>query len=74
MHSTANKHFLVPTLDIDLAWHTHQLSHATYKRDTEAALGCILGHDDNAGEGKIGDGLEMTGRLWRERFGWGYQY
>jgi hypothetical protein len=31
--------FLVPTLDIDLAWHTHQLKANTYNTDCVQFLG-----------------------------------
>jgi hypothetical protein len=31
--------FFVPTLDIDLAWHTHQLMGAIYQRDCKAVVG-----------------------------------
>lgn len=31
--------FFVPTLDIDLAWHTHQLTAVTYKRDCMTYIG-----------------------------------
>lgn len=90
--SVSGAHFLVPTLDIDLAWHTHQLhsgvleyvkspdiwgttgTAGTYKADNLNVLGWFLGHDDTAGEGKLGNGLEMTEKLWKEKFGWGYTY
>ncbi|RSH91878.1 hypothetical protein EHS25_009248 [Saitozyma podzolica] len=90
--SVSGAHFLVPTLDIDLAWHTHQLhsgvleyvkspdiwgttgTAGTYKADNLKVLGWFLGHDDTAGEGKLGNGLEMTEKLWKEKFGWRYTY
>jgi hypothetical protein len=31
--------FLVPTLDIDLAWHTHQLSSIQYRNDCTKYIG-----------------------------------
>ena len=31
--------FFVPTLDIDLAWHTHQLGGSTYHNDCIAYVG-----------------------------------
>ena len=43
-----------------------------YKRDTEEVLGIFLDHDDDAGEGRLGDGLEITEKLWKHRYG--YQY
>ncbi|WWC72040.1 uncharacterized protein I206_105999 [Kwoniella pini CBS 10737] len=73
MQSTQSKYFLVPRLDIDLAWHTHQLHHTRYKADTIRILGKLLNHNDAAGDEKIGDGLEVTKKLWKDRFGWEYQ-
>lgn len=34
----------------------------------------FLDHDDNAGEGRLGDGLDLTGKLWKERFGYEYTF
>ncbi|WRT70201.1 uncharacterized protein IL334_007195 [Kwoniella shivajii] len=73
MHSTQSRFFLVPRLDIDLAWHTHQLHHDRYKSDTVQVLGKLLNHNDAAGDEKVGDGLEVTKELWKKRFGWEYQ-
>ncbi|WWC91719.1 uncharacterized protein L201_006665 [Kwoniella dendrophila CBS 6074] len=73
MQSTQSRYFLVPRLDIDLAWHTHQLHHIRYKSDTEKVLGAFLNHNDAAGDEKVGDGLEVTKKLWKKRFGWDYQ-
>ncbi|TYJ57906.1 hypothetical protein B9479_001261 [Cryptococcus floricola] len=72
-HSTSLKYFLVPRLDIDLAWHSHQLHGTGYKADTERLLGQFLNHDDAAAEDKLGNGLKKTGELWKERFGYDYQ-
>ncbi|OCF61311.1 hypothetical protein L486_00959 [Kwoniella mangroviensis CBS 10435] len=73
MQSTECKYFLVPRLDIDLAWHTHQLHHGRYKADTIMVLGKLLNHDDAAGDEKTGNGMEVTRKLWKKRFGWEYQ-
>lgn len=72
VHSTQGKQFLVPTLDIDLAWHTHQLQGKAYKEDSEDVLGMFLDHNDNVGEGHLGNGLAVTEKLWKERFGYDY--
>ena len=47
---------LVPTLDIDLVWHTHQTDPANYCQYTAAVLGRVLNHDDNIGSGDLGKG------------------
>ncbi|WVQ84627.1 hypothetical protein IAT38_006782 [Cryptococcus sp. DSM 104549] len=73
MHATKVQQFLVPRLDIDLAWHSHQLHGPGYKADTERLLGKFLDHNDAAGDGKLGDGLKTTGELWKKRYGWNYQ-
>ena len=36
--STSTTTFFVPTLDIDLAWHTHQLMGPKYSRDCKAYI------------------------------------
>jgi hypothetical protein len=36
---------LVPTLDVDLIWHTHMLSPLDYRDDCQAILGRVLSHD-----------------------------
>ena len=38
--------FAVPMYDIDLLWHTHQLSPLSYQHDTIELLGSVLNHDD----------------------------
>jgi hypothetical protein len=38
--------FRVPTYDVDLMWHTHQLLPVTYHNDMLKLLGRVLEHDD----------------------------
>ncbi|KAG0209006.1 hypothetical protein BGX28_000190 [Mortierella sp. GBA30] len=40
------RHALVPTLDIDLAWHTHMLSPPHYRQYQLVRYGRVLNHDD----------------------------
>ena len=40
---------LVPTMDIDLVWHTHQTDPVNYCQYTSAVLGRVLNHDDTIG-------------------------
>ncbi|KAK0499373.1 hypothetical protein EDD18DRAFT_1102741 [Armillaria luteobubalina] len=49
--------FFVPTLDIDLAWHTHQL---------------MAHHDDKVAEDKLSNAFDITCRAWQNRFGISY--
>lgn len=37
--ASSPRDFLVPTLDIDLAWHTHQLMSGTYNKDCKQYVG-----------------------------------
>ncbi|KAK1410357.1 hypothetical protein QVD17_36893 [Tagetes erecta] len=65
--------FCVPTYDIDLIWHTHQLHPASYCNDLMNLLGKILEHDDtdqNRGKGqKLDVGFSKTTKQWEELFG-----
>ncbi|BGP42345.1 hypothetical protein JCM10450v2_006438 [Rhodotorula kratochvilovae] len=60
--------FFVPTLDIDLAWHTHQLK-SCYKTDTVIATGRFIDHDDKVEENALATAFDVTARAWRTRFG-----
>ncbi|KAL4911811.1 hypothetical protein BDW62DRAFT_42329 [Aspergillus aurantiobrunneus] len=62
----------VPTLDVDLAWHTHQLSPRRYfeyslhrtKQDGHRAI--FIDHDDKVSEIKLSDGFEWTSKMFRK--------
>ncbi|KIM29346.1 hypothetical protein M408DRAFT_23112 [Serendipita vermifera MAFF 305830] len=60
---------LVPTLDIDLAWHSHQLKGEVYRTDTLAYIGRTPNHDDNVEPRDLTAGYDNTARLWKLRFG-----
>jgi len=55
--------FAVPTLDIDLAWHTHQLQ-SSYRIDTAQAVGRAIDHNDKVEETDLGYGFDDTAKLW----------
>ncbi|CAN8288550.1 unnamed protein product [Cochlearia groenlandica] len=65
----------VPTKDIDLIWHTHQLNPSSYYNDLEKIFGNILQHDDDIDtvERKCGNKLNnmffKTTAIWEEMFG-----
>ncbi|KAJ6868483.1 glycine-rich domain-containing protein 1-like isoform X1 [Populus alba x Populus x berolinensis] len=65
--------FCVPTYDIDLIWHTHQLHPVSYCKDASQALGRILAHDDMDSDRSKGKKLDVgffgTTRHWEETFG-----
>ncbi|XP_024383677.1 glycine-rich domain-containing protein 1 [Physcomitrium patens] len=66
----------VPTYDIDLMWHAHQLSPVAYARDTEALMGCVIHHDDSMERGphtELEEGFDSTSRLWEDTFGQPYE-
>jgi len=47
---------LVPTMDIDLVWHTHQTDPVNYNNYTTSILGRLLNHDDTIGSDDLGKG------------------
>ncbi|KAF4471911.1 hypothetical protein FALBO_1172 [Fusarium albosuccineum] len=64
---------VVPTLDIDLAWHTHQCSAKEYGQDMKTLVGKFINHDDTIAKPKLGDGAQETRRLYRIHFGQEYR-
>ena len=42
--------FLVPCYDMDLVWHTHQVSTLHYTKDMNGILGFVLKHDDSVND------------------------
>ncbi|KAJ3369288.1 hypothetical protein GGF31_005388 [Allomyces arbusculus] len=74
--TTRPKTSLVPTMAIDLAWHTHQLSHAAYARDTGALIGRVANHDDSddaAAEARMAEGSAALPALWMQLFAEDYR-
>ncbi|GAQ39642.1 hypothetical protein AtubIFM56815_007913 [Aspergillus tubingensis] len=57
---------LVPTLDIDLVWHTHLCSAARYRGFMMERVGRFINHDDKLGKGALDDGFERTKELYEE--------
>ncbi|KAJ0040713.1 hypothetical protein Pint_27772 [Pistacia integerrima] len=70
------KRFTVPTYDIDLIWHTHQLHPVAYCMDVTVVLGKVLEHDDmdqDRSKGKkLDTGFSGTTKQWEETFGLRY--
>ncbi|KAG0613348.1 hypothetical protein M758_6G096300 [Ceratodon purpureus] len=76
LYKSKGKIFCVPTFDIDLIWHSHQLSPMSYAKDTKALLGSVADHDSYLERGpgsKLGNGFEDTARLWESTFGHSYE-
>ncbi|KAL4951989.1 hypothetical protein BDW69DRAFT_201032 [Aspergillus filifer] len=65
-------HMAVPTLDVDLAWHTHQLTPSRYfaysihRTRSEGYSAIYIDHDDKVSEVKLSDGFEWTSRQYRK--------
>ncbi|OAX31710.1 hypothetical protein K503DRAFT_811028, partial [Rhizopogon vinicolor AM-OR11-026] len=60
--------FLVPTLDIDLAWHTHQLMASCYQSDCLSLAGRYVDHDDKVEEGHLSTSFDLTCRAWNDHY------
>ncbi|KAF9222788.1 hypothetical protein BS17DRAFT_755176 [Gyrodon lividus] len=66
--------FFVPTLDIDLAWHTHQLMAKQYHSDCKSLVGRYVDHDDKVEEDHLATAFDITCRAWNDRYGLPYTY
>lgn len=70
------KRFCVPTYDIDLIWHSHQLHPVAYGKDLNEALGKVLEHDDTDSDRTKGKKLDVgfsgTTKQWEVTFGTRY--
>ncbi|KAF3941605.1 hypothetical protein ABW19_dt0208588 [Dactylella cylindrospora] len=54
------KKTLVPTLDIDLAWHTHQTMAHNYHKFSVTTTNRFVDHDDKIDESKLSTAFEYT--------------
>ncbi|KAJ0576313.1 putative Glycine-rich domain-containing protein [Helianthus annuus] len=63
----------VPTYDIDLMWHTHQLYPRSYCKDAMALVGQVLHHDDTDTDQSKGGNFDVSSKTteqqWTEMFG-----
>ncbi|KAK3387875.1 hypothetical protein B0H63DRAFT_471067 [Podospora didyma] len=64
---------IVPTLDIDLAWHTHQCSAVMYAKGMKDHVGRFINHDDSIVQGKLDVGFAQSRRYFRIHFGQEYR-
>ncbi|PTB62030.1 hypothetical protein BBK36DRAFT_1172875 [Trichoderma citrinoviride] len=60
---------VVPTLDVDLAWHTHQLTPSHYYYYTVSKTGRFIDHDDKIDEDKLSRCFEWTTKTYQDMFG-----
>ncbi|CAD0110110.1 unnamed protein product [Aureobasidium uvarum] len=58
----------VPTLDVDLAWHTHQLSPSRYLQYTVAQSRTFIDHDDKVVETKLTDAFAVTSKIYQKLY------
>ncbi|KAI1414988.1 hypothetical protein F5Y13DRAFT_11037 [Hypoxylon sp. FL1857] len=63
------KQIVVPTLDVDLAWHTHQLSPSIYTQSMYSKTRQLIDHDDKIDEGKLSTAFEWTSKAYQETYG-----
>lgn len=72
-------HVAVPTLDVDLAWHTHQLSPRSYydytvektTKNNDSVTGKdgrFIDHDDKINETKLTSSFEWTSKIYQETY------
>ncbi|KAI1262938.1 hypothetical protein F5Y18DRAFT_146629 [Xylariaceae sp. FL1019] len=64
----------VPTLDVDLAWHTHQLSpfsyySSMYPKDHRSTSPKFIDHDDKIDEVKLSTAFEWTSKTYQDLYG-----
>jgi hypothetical protein len=61
-------HVIVPTLDIDLAWHTQQLSPRVYYEWMTSKTGKFIDHDDKIDEVKLDNAFHWTSKTYQELY------
>ncbi|KAK4621218.1 hypothetical protein CLAFUW4_06671 [Fulvia fulva] len=62
----------VPTLDVDLAWHTHQLRPYKYMEYTVSLTRTFIDHDDKVAELKLNDSFAWTSKKYQKMTGQPY--
>ncbi|KAL6452182.1 GRDP2 Glycine-rich domain-containing protein 2 [Candida maltosa Xu316] len=68
------KEMLVPTLDIDLVWHTHQLMMYGYFRDCkQSPAHKFIDHNDKVDDEALDNGFDYTANEYKKIFGEEYK-
>ena len=74
MHQNPTK-MAVPTLDVDLAWHTHQLQPRRYytytTRERPGYQPVFVNHDDKVAEDQLNESFEWTSKMYQRATGGG---
>ena len=61
-------HVAVPTLDVDLGWHTHQLSPQAYFNYTVDKCRKFIDHDDKIDEDELSTSFEWTSKTYQKQY------
>nr|OQO18597.1 hypothetical protein B0A51_12085 [Rachicladosporium sp. CCFEE 5018] len=61
-------HMAVPTLDVDLAWHTHQLHPTSYFAYTIDVTRQFIDHDDKVPETQLNDAFAWTSKYYQKLY------
>ncbi|KAF8079297.1 hypothetical protein FPV67DRAFT_109524 [Lyophyllum atratum] len=72
--SSSPASFFVPTLDIDLVWHTHQMMGSKYDTQCMLIVRRLVDHNDKVEETQLSSAFDITCRAWKARFGLPYTY
>ncbi|KAI8613385.1 hypothetical protein BC830DRAFT_1056414, partial [Chytriomyces sp. MP71] len=60
--------FLVPTLDVDLAWHTHQCYPVQYQNFGLRELKRVINHDDSVESETLTKSFDATAKAWKHHY------
>jgi len=66
------KSVAVPTLDVDLAWHTHQLTPSVYYKYSLAEAAKFINHDDKVAEASLSKSFRWTSTVYERKYGQPY--
>ena len=66
--SSKGPQIAVPTLDVDLAWHTHQRRPPMYYRHTVSLLNRFLNHDDKIEDTVLSTAFEWTSKTYQKKY------
>ncbi|KAF2089653.1 hypothetical protein K490DRAFT_55237 [Saccharata proteae CBS 121410] len=62
----------VPTLDVDLAWHTHQTRPQSYFSNSDHLTSKLIDHDDKIEENMLDTAFEWTSKTYQKAYGEAY--
>ncbi|KAL8853725.1 MAG: hypothetical protein Q9198_010959, partial [Flavoplaca austrocitrina] len=64
-----NRNIAVPTLDVDLVWHTHQLDPVSYYEYSVMKTDQFIDHDDKIPAPTLSSAFEWTSKKYESKFG-----